>query len=152
NLQFLGEEFTKAQGNKEKQDKIKALGQVIAERDALSRLHYAPLTTRLVEAEMRARGFLDPNIGPGAEVPDSQIKMAYDTMAKLTKPGSAEDIELFGVNGKEINEAKQVFATSEKTVKILHMDQQQKRAEKIIGEIALAKKGEQGNPEDHLRE
>lgn len=145
----LNEAFQKAVGDTPKQNKIKELAQVMADRDAISRLHFAPMTVRLVEAEFRARGYLDPSMKIGDEVPDAEIKKAFDVLKGINQPGGKNDLDAFG-DGKEIREAKEVFETSDKTVNILYMAQQQKRAETIAQELNAAKNGE-GDKEQHLK-
>jgi hypothetical protein len=144
----LGQEYQKASGDAAKQGKIQELAQLMVDRDALSRLHFAPLTTRLVEAEFRARGYLDPAIKLTDPVPEAEIKKAFEILKGAPKAGSPDDIAAFG-DGKEIREAREVFATSEKTVSILFMDQQQKRAEKIAHELNAAKLD--GDKESHFK-
>lgn len=140
-LDSLGQEFRKANGNKERQDKLKELASVMAERDALSRLHYAPLAVRLVEAELTARGFLDPTLKPGDEVPDKHIKSAYDILKELPQPGNEKDVAAFGRGSKEIKDAREIFATTEKAVSISQMEQQMQRGLKIVAEVEKAKQG-----------
>jgi len=146
----LGREYQRANGNVDRQNKIKDLANAIADRDILSRLHYAPLTVRAVEAELRARGMLDPTLKVGQEVPDAQFKLAFETLKGIPLPGSQADIDAFGANSKEVREAQEVIAGSEKTVSIHYMAQQQERGGKIIEEVAKAKRGE-GNVEEHYK-
>lgn len=148
-LKTLGEEYRKAGGDQAKKTKIKELGQVLADRDALSRLHFAPLTVRLVEAEFRSRGLLDPTVKLKDEVPDRELKQAFDVLNSVKKPGNADDLAAFG-DGKEIREAKEVFETSERTLAIMQMFQQKQRAESIAAELNAAKTG-QGDPEQHFK-
>ncbi|MBX9671557.1 MAG: hypothetical protein K2X93_28470 [Candidatus Obscuribacterales bacterium] len=150
-LNRLGRWYEMAEGDPVKQKKISDFSEAQADRDALSRLHYAPTLTRLVEAELRARGHLDPTLKFGEETPESEIKKAFELVSKLSKPGNEDDVAVFG-GGKEIREAKEIFETSEKTVNVLYMNQQQKRAEAIIGEIAQASKEDAVNPEEHFKQ
>ena len=145
----LNETFQKAAGDVPKQAKVKELAQVMADRDAISRLHFAPMTVRLVEAELRARGYLDSSMKIGDEVSDTEIKKAFAVLKEINQPGGKNDVEAFG-DGKEIREAKEVFETSDKTVNILYMAQQQKRAETIAKELNAAKTGE-GDKEQHFK-
>ncbi len=145
----LKDEYQKAAGDQPKQAKIQELAQVMVDRDAISRLHFAPMTVRLVEAEFRARGYLDPAVKVGDEVPDAEIRKAFDVIKSITPPGGKSDLDAFG-DGKEIREAKEVFETSDKTVNIHYMAQQQKRAETIAQELNAAKNGE-GDKEQHFK-
>lgn len=149
NIEMLGQEYQKADGNKERQDKIVKLGEVLATRAALARLHFAPMGVKLLEAEFRGRGYLDPGMKPGETVSDEQLKKAFEVLNGVPKPGGPADIAAFG-EGKEIEDAVEVYATSARTLDILKLEQQQQRGLSIIAELNLAtKEGE--DPETHFK-
>ncbi len=149
NINVLGDEYTKAAGNKDRQDKIAALGEVLVTRDSLSRLHFAPMAVKMLEAEFLGRGYLDPKLKIEDQVSEVHLKQAADKFAEAAKPGNAADIAAFG-NGKEISDAKEVYGTTARTLDILKLDQQQKLGLSILAETDLASKpGE--DPETHFK-
>lgn len=149
NIDLLGREYTKAAGNKERQDKIAALGEVLVTRDSLTRLHFAPMAVKMLEAEFRGRGYLDPKMKAGEIISEDQLQKAADTFRSAPMPGSAADIAAFG-DGKEIRDAKEVYATTARTLDILRLDQQQQLGKSVVAETELAKKpGE--DPETHFK-
>ncbi len=139
-------EHQKANGDKDKQKKIDQLIELVASREALTMLHYAPLAVSLLESEYRARGYLNPDIKAGDSIPDSEFKQAMADLEKAKPKVDAENA-LFGA-GNEVKQAQGMFSISDKTVHMLYAAKQQEHATKVIAELAEAKNG---NKEEHLK-
>ncbi len=139
-VESIGRELTKSVGDNERQTKLKGLLETVATVDALSKLHFAPTLVRLLETEYGARGYLDPKMQLSEVISDEQLKKSFDSLKAIPLPGTAADIAAFGADSKPIREAKEVYAITSRTLELVKLDQQQKRALSVLEETNLAAK------------
>lgn len=143
----IDEEYQKAKGNADRQQKLRELVPVVGQRDALNLFHYAPLSVKLVEGEFRSRGFLDANLKMGDPVPASEFKRALDEL-RAVRPGSDAEKKLFGA-GNEVAQAVDLYNNSEQSITLNYGLVQQKQAERVALELNQANGP---NKEQHLKE
>lgn len=125
----LKAEFARAGGegedDKARRKKIQELFNVINDREDLERLKHAPAYTRLMEAEFKARGYTNPDIGLQDEIPRDDFAQSF----QLVKEAGRMDPELA---------ASPLFLQADSTVSLLYASNQQDRSARIILDLKSA--------------
>lgn len=138
--QELNPRFLDTTNTPEKTAKLQELWSTVRDRSELETLRHAPAYQRLVEAELTAKGYMNPNVKAGQETPREDISKAFT----LLKDAGRIDEELSHSD---------LFRSFEAKVGLIYASNQQDRSVQILQHMREAgnKKGNVAEQEAELK-
>ena len=142
-LEGLKDEYNKPGQEQTRRDKIVELAQNLQDRTEIERLRRAPEYVRLLEAEYTSKGYANPKIGPGDEIPRSEFNTAFQLLSEAGRLGGAD------LKGSK------AFQMAESSITMQYATNQQERSINILKDLGSAneagKKGDKKAQEESLK-